>query len=128
MKSLKTLALLGLLVTGTVVWAYGLVTPNKTSELLLNVQGMTCEACAVSIESSLTALDGVESVRINVPDGKAMVAYLPEKVKTSAIVETVNNIGFTASLATDAQESTDKLQEGASCPHGGGLFNCCAGS
>ncbi|PIY93120.1 MAG: hypothetical protein COY69_03380, partial [Candidatus Magasanikbacteria bacterium CG_4_10_14_0_8_um_filter_32_14] len=41
----------------------------------LSISGMHCASCAVSIERSLSKIDGIKSVSVNYAMGKAYVEY-----------------------------------------------------
>jgi Cu+-exporting ATPase len=58
------------------------VSPRKqrtTRKVMFNVRGMSCASCAVSIETVVAGLKGVESVQVSVLQGQAVVQYSPEE-------------------------------------------------
>ena len=57
-------------------------TKNKQQELITKtypVTGMSCAACAVSVESMLQAEEGVKSAGVNYANGTATVEFDPAK-------------------------------------------------
>jgi len=67
------------------------------SVVRLAVSGMTCGACAVTLEQRLRGLSGVHSATVSYPDGEAVV----ETARVAApspdrILETVNQAGYQA--------------------------------
>jgi Cu+-exporting ATPase len=75
------------------------------THLDLSVSGMTCAACAARIEKKLNRLDGVTAT-VNYATEKATVTFDPSVVDPSSLVETVESIGYGASLPVATQPST----------------------
>lgn len=50
-----------------------MTTAHEIPSIDLTVEGMTCEGCATSIRSALTATDGVVSADIDVASGRLSV-------------------------------------------------------
>ena len=53
-------------------------------------------ACRAAVESSVSQVDGVESVRINYWTGKMTVVLDPDRVSDDAIIRAVERKGYTA--------------------------------
>ncbi|WP_110589595.1 heavy metal translocating P-type ATPase [Microbacterium suaedae] len=68
----------------------------RTTELDLDIQGMTCASCASRIERKLTKLDGV-SAQVNYATEKAHVAY-PESMTPDELIRTVEAAGYGAAV------------------------------
>lgn len=63
----------------------------------LAVSGMTCGACAVTVEQSLRGLPGVRSATVSYPDGEAVVETARDAAPSSdQILETVKRAGYRA--------------------------------
>jgi mercuric ion binding protein len=60
------------------------------------VSGMTCDACAANIQTSVGAIDGVVSAQVSFEDGTAEVTYDPEQVQPEAIEAAVQHMGYAA--------------------------------
>ena len=58
------------------------------------VEGMTCAACARSVETYLSHAEGIRSVSVNFADHSVQVAFDPEKTGFSAMDATLDEIGF----------------------------------
>ena len=69
------------------------------TEVDLDIGGMTCTSCAMSIEKKLNKLPGVIAT-VNYATEKAHVV-LPEGVSIDRAIETVAETGYTASLPVD---------------------------
>jgi mercuric reductase len=64
---------------------------NQTN-IDLNIEGMTCEHCARSIEKKLSQLRGVEQAKVHFEQGKGEVAFDPQTVNAERVVKAVNNM------------------------------------
>jgi Cu+-exporting ATPase len=71
------------------------VTDSATVQLEL--EGMTCAACAARIERSLNKLEGVEAT-VNYATERAAVSYDGESVRFEDLVRAVEGAGYRASL------------------------------
>lgn len=63
----------------------------KTEKLKLEITGMTCEHCSVSISKLLKAKHGVLDVQINYKTGQGEVLYDPDIISKDVIAHTINN-------------------------------------
>jgi Cu2+-exporting ATPase len=61
---------------------------------LLPVLGMTCAACAVSVESMLQHTPGVQSASVNFANQTATVTYESDKVAPIQLQEVIRGIGY----------------------------------
>jgi len=78
-------------------------TPAATSEVKLvtvtiQVEGMTCGGCAVSVQQALAKREGVKSVEVSFEKKQAIVKYDPAKVTPEQLAEVINQTGFQAKL------------------------------
>ena len=68
-------------------------------KVVLSVSGMTCTACAASIEKSLKKLPGVEGASVNFDASEAVVYVEPDRITTSALLEAIQAAGaYTAQV------------------------------
>ncbi|HHY44795.1 MAG TPA: copper-translocating P-type ATPase [Firmicutes bacterium] len=65
--------------------------PEKTT---LEIEGMSCAACANAIESALKKTQGVASARVNLAAEKACVEYDPGAITRDGLVEVIRNTGY----------------------------------
>lgn len=70
---------------------------------------MTCAACALSLESYLLPVDGVESVGVNYPNHSIELVYSPELISIEEIKKKGKDIGYDILIGTS--EQTDKQFE-----------------
>jgi Cu+-exporting ATPase len=69
--------------------------------LELEVQGMTCASCASRIERTLNKLDGV-TASVNYATEKAAVEFDPAQVTPQALLDAVEQVGYSARLPQSA--------------------------
>ncbi len=60
----------------------------------LNIEGMTCAACATRIEKTLKKLDGMESASVNFATEKATISYDKKKLDRNQIEKSIIAIGY----------------------------------
>ena len=87
MKSLSVIASALLLVT--VIYAKEVTTQFKVS-------GMTCDACAVSVQKSLERVKGVKHADVSSEKGLATVIYDDTQANEQQLRDAVNKTGFKA--------------------------------
>ncbi|AWW29475.1 MULTISPECIES: mercury(II) reductase [Echinicola] len=66
---------------------------KSLSEVVLEIEGMTCDHCATGIEKKVGHLVGTASQKVNYPEGKGIFSYDPEKVSKKEIIDTINGMG-----------------------------------
>lgn len=71
------------------------VASGPVREVVLDIEGMHCEACVNAITESVTSIDGVKSITVNLDDGRATVEAA-EAVPDSAMTEAIEKLGYTA--------------------------------
>ena len=68
---------------------------TETATVQLELEGMTCAACATRIERSLNKLEGVEAT-VNYATERAAVSYDDERVDFGDLVRAVEGAGYRA--------------------------------
>jgi Cu+-exporting ATPase len=68
----------------------------------LDVEGMTCAACAARIEKNLNKLDGVEA-SVNLATEKATVRFDPAALGIDGLIQRVRDSGYDARLAREGE-------------------------
>lgn len=63
-------------------------------EQTLNVQGMTCGHCKMSVENALNNLEGVQTAEVNLNAGNVAVTYDEAKVNQEAMKEAIEDQGY----------------------------------
>ncbi|WP_068677446.1 copper chaperone CopZ [Oceanobacillus sp. Castelsardo] len=63
-------------------------------EKTLNVQGMSCGHCKMSVEGALKKLDGVSAAEVNLEAAKVDVTFDESKVNVDAMKEAIEEQGY----------------------------------
>ncbi len=89
MKKAKTLlaAVIGLLVLVVPVWA-------SPQTVTLNVSGMTCPACPITVKRALEKVPGVSKVDVRFEKKQVLVTFDDAKTNTDALVKATTNAGY----------------------------------
>jgi Cu+-exporting ATPase len=85
-------------------------TASENDRIRLDVDGMTCASCAARIERKLNKLDGVTAT-VNYATEAATVSFDPRAVSVDDLIATVERVGYSASLPTDATEASDRAPQ-----------------
>lgn len=67
--------------------------------VILNVQGMDCAACPITVRQVLKKVDGVSDASVDFKRHAATVTFDPEKTRPAQLAKVVTDIGFPASVA-----------------------------
>ena len=65
-----------------------------TTEKTLQIQGMTCTACANRIEKTLSKMDGVEQANVNFALERSTITYDPDKVNVNDFQVKIEKLGY----------------------------------
>lgn len=65
-----------------------------TQEKTLQINGMTCAACANRIEKGLSKIEGVERANVNFALERSTIVYDPEKTSVNEFKERVEKLGY----------------------------------
>jgi len=87
--------------------------PGGRCRTRLYLEGVHCAACVWLVEKLPEALDGVDSVRLNLASAVAEVTWRPGTVKLSAIARALDRLGYSphvhrAGRARDARRAEDR--------------------
>ncbi len=74
---------------------------TSLSTVTLSISGMTCPACAVSVQSALTKLPGVRSAHVDAKTGETLVQFDADQVQPEDLAKAVTNVGFESSVKKD---------------------------
>jgi copper chaperone len=67
-----------------------------SEKTLLKVDGMSCQHCVSAVDDALSALPGVEKVKVNLAKGEAKVKHSAD-VSVQVLKDAVVAAGFTTS-------------------------------
>ena len=65
-----------------------------TTEKTLQINGMTCAACANRIEKGLSKIEGVEKANVNFALERSTITYDPEQTNMNEFTERIEKLGY----------------------------------
>lgn len=71
--------------------------------VVLPIEGMVCSACVARVKRTLTGIDGVSEVEVNLIERNARIRFAPSKLSADSLVATVNRLGYQAGAPKDAK-------------------------
>ncbi len=84
----------------------------NAKEVSIPIQGMTCAACAKTIERVVGKLNGIESVVVNFATEKANIKYNPTAVRLSEIKQAIAKAGYKAlEIQNETRVDEDKRRK-----------------
>ena len=97
---------------------------EKLEQIEFDIRGMTCDSCALHVERALKKVSGVREAKVpGWKSGRASV-LLEENVDSQALIESVRQAGYGASLKTNKPAVEHQVEEqGPSDGHGDGRFD-----
>ena len=67
-----------------------------SQKMILQVEGMSCGHCKMTVENTLKKIDGVLQVEVSLEGKKAEITYDPARVGKEQLVDTVKEEGYQA--------------------------------
>lgn len=68
------------------------------SKEFFNITGMTCASCSARVEKTVSKLEGIDSVSVNLLTNSMEVNFDENKINTQNIISAVTNAGYGASI------------------------------
>lgn len=59
-----------------------------------NIEGMTCQGCVNSVQQALSAVEGVQSVAVDLAQKTATVDCADDTVQRQQLVQAIEDAGF----------------------------------
>ena len=88
-------------------------------QINLSVQGMTCGSCVNHVSKALQALNGVESVHVDLQSGRVQVSRTSNQ--SDDLIHALDEEGYPSSLDLDEQSAAPvQKKDGGSCGSGCG--------
>ena len=82
---------------------------SKIQKVNYKVSGMTCAACAVSLESYLSPVSGIENITVNYANQSISIAYDSELTSLDNLQQKAKEIGY--SILIGDEKKTKKAFE-----------------
>ena len=70
------------------------VAADVIKTVTLEVQGMTCAACPITVKTALKRVPGVSGVKVDYKSGIAEVNYDPNKTSPDELAKAITSVGF----------------------------------
>ncbi|NNU82292.1 copper-translocating P-type ATPase [Geobacillus sp. BMUD] len=86
---------------------YGVATEKVT----LDIEGMTCAACATRIEKGLNRMEGVTSAAVNLATNSAVVEYKEGVTSVEDILEKIKTLGYRGQIRNEEQDGAGRKEE-----------------
>lgn len=77
--------------------------PTKT--IFIPIEGMSCQACAARVKSTLKEIDGVVEVEISLEHRDVRVRYVEDKTSPERLVAAINQLGYKAGTPRAAENA-----------------------
>lgn len=74
------------------------VNAAETKTVTLDVPGMTCEICPITIKKALTKVPGVVAVKSDFESKTTTVTFNPVQTNIQAIIQATANAGYPSSV------------------------------
>ncbi len=85
---------------------------KKVETKTYSVEGMTCQGCVSSVESKLGKIDGVQTYKVKLEIGEAVVKFDTEKVKSEDIEKEFEGTSYKVTVKEiETETETDNQQE-----------------
>lgn len=73
----------------------------QLTEVVFDVEGMTCAGCAVSLETALNNTSGVDSATVNLEQKSALIRFDPSQVTIERLRTVMDETGFPGTPRAD---------------------------
>ena len=70
--------------------------PASFQQVVLDVEGMTCQACPKTVSTALEDVDGVYNVDATYEPPEAVVRFDPDKTSVEALTKATKNAGYSS--------------------------------
>ncbi len=88
-------------ITALLPFSLSIATAGETQTVTLDVPGMTCKFCPITIRKALLKVPGVIEAKSDYADKTATVTFNPEKTTLSALTEATANAGYPSTVKTE---------------------------
>ena len=80
-------------------------------KVTLDIEGMTCAACATRIEKGLHRMEGVTSAAVNLATNSAVVEYKEGVTSVEDILEKIKKLGYKGQIRNEEQDDAGRKEE-----------------
>lgn len=72
---------------------------TATHKATLDIAGMTCASCSVTVKTAVKRLDGLVSINVDVDAGQATVTYAGDTLTAEQIAQAISDAGYQTTVA-----------------------------
>ena len=90
---------------------YEMMIPITNKTIHIRIEGMNCAACSAGIEKQIERMDGVNNISVNIATGQGEVDYDYSKIKLSEILDSIDSLGYKASLLEIERDREKEFNE-----------------
>ena len=83
------------------------------SQIILDIQGMSCASCAAHVEKGLAKQPGVYSASVNLATEKAQVEFDSRQITPQALAAAVDALGYKATVPAPEKKAEIKKENGS---------------
>ena len=73
-------------------------TVPEEEEVVIQIEGMTCSACATGVAASLRRVEGVIEAEVSIEPPEAHIRFDPSETSAEALVEAIEDLGYEAEI------------------------------
>lgn len=75
----------------------------ELKSVIISIEGMSCSACTARVKKTLTSIDGVAGVEVDLAGRQARVRFDPSRLAPDRLVIAVNGLGYRAGAPAEAK-------------------------
>ncbi|MBV8780093.1 MAG: heavy-metal-associated domain-containing protein [Phycisphaerae bacterium] len=79
--------------------------------VVIKIDGMHCHKCERTIQSNLSAIDGVNEVEVDFASGQASVLYDHNRASIKQLMETIDEAGYRANGFVQNSPDSDRAMK-----------------
>lgn len=84
----------------------------KSEKITLPVEGMTCASCVSRVEKTISKIEGIKNINVNLATEKVTFEYDPEKIDLNLVAQKVDDAGYKLDLSvTNSKKAVPGPQE-----------------
>ncbi|KAG1326746.1 hypothetical protein COCNU_01G006800 [Cocos nucifera] len=89
---------------------------KNNRKVMFRIRGIECASCAVSIESAIGNMKGIESISVSPIQGQAVIRYRPAFINAKAIKEAIEDLNYEVDEFPEQEISVCRLRiKGMAC-------------
>lgn len=91
----KQLLFISSLISALAFSSFAVAAPQTVT---LDVPGMTCSSCPITVKKALTKVDGVQQAKVSYEEGEAVVTFDDSKTSVEKLTLATANSGYSSTV------------------------------